>query len=432
MPDTIICPKCKYEIEVTEVLSSQLRKQIRKEYDADLRKKEQEFQGKEESLRRREQALEASQQAIDAEVQTRLAKQRAQVVQEAMTQAQAAVSLEMQEKEAALSEARKKLQDAQQAELDVRKRARELEHQKREMDLVVARKMDEEREKIREQAKKEAVEDRALKEAEKDKLVDDLRKQIGELQRKSEQGSQQAQGEVMELELEDLLRRQFPYDEIVPVPKGVHGGDTVQHVCDAGGRLCGTILWESKRTKAWSDGWLPKLRDDQRTAKAQLAVLATIEMPKGISTFGLMDGVWVTSRPCLLGVASALRAGLIEVATAKRAIEGRQGKMEILYNYLSGPEFRHRVQGIVEAFMTLREELEAEKRAIQRIWAKREKQLDRAVTNTAGFYGDLSGIVGASLPQIEKLELPTLDHSDGGTSEATDDVALPDTSSPNT
>ncbi len=406
MADTIICPKCKYEIEVTEALSLQLREQLRKEYEAERRRQEQEFAAKSEELRRREQELKASREAMDAEVQARLVRERARLAEEALAKAREAVALEITERDAALSEAKARLQQAQQAELDLRKRARELEDQKRELDLAVARKIDEEVEKIRRQARKEAAEERALKEAEKDKLIEDLRKQIGELQRKSEQGSQQAQGEVMELELESLLRRQFPYDEIVPVPKGVHGGDVLQHVHDAAGTPCGTILWESKRTKTWNDGWLPKLRDDQRAAKAQLAVLASVELPKGLNTFGCMDGVWVTSRACAMGLAAALRVGLIEVAAAKRALEGRQGKMEILYNYLSGPEFRHRVEGIVEAFVTLREDLEAEKRATQKLWAKREKQLERAAANTAGLYGDLSGIIGASLPQIEQLQLP--------------------------
>ena len=296
-----------------------------------------------------------------------------------------------------MSEARTKLDQAQKAELDIRKRARELEDEKREVDLTVARKMDEERQKIRDQAKKEATDERALKEAEKDKVIDDLRKQITDWQRKAEQGSQQAQGEVLELEHEDILRRTFPFDTIEPVPKGIHGGDVLQRVHDTSGMDCGLILWESKRTKAWSDSWLPKLRDDQRAAKAQISILVTVELPKDIAAFGYIDGVWITNRACALGLVAALRAGLIEVACAKRSLEGRQGKMEILYNYLSGAEFRHRVQGIVEAFVTLRDDLEGEKRAMQRIWAKREKQLDRAVTNTAGFYGDLSGIIGASL-----------------------------------
>jgi hypothetical protein len=229
------------------------------------------------------------------------------------------------------------------------------------------------------------------------------------MKRKMEQGSQQAQGEVMEIELEDVLRRAFPMDTVEPVPKGIHGGDVLQHVRDATASVCGTILWESKRTKTCSDAWLPKLRDDQRAAKAQVAVLASIELPRGLTTFDSVDGVWVTSRHCIVGLASVLRAGLIEVARTKRSLHGRQGKMEVLYNYLSSSEFRQRVEGIVEAFVTLREDLEAEKRAMKNIWAKREKQLERAVTNTAGFYGDLSGIVGATLPKIQAIELPAIE-----------------------
>ena len=408
MAQTIICPKCKTEIEVTEALSSQLRNELRSQFDAEARRKEQEFVTREEVLNKQQAALTAAKQSVDQEVEARVAKERDRLSQQALTKAKEDVALELQDAQQQLVEVKTKLTEAQKAELDLRKHARELEDQKREFDITLARKLDEEREKIREVAKKEAVEERVLKEAEKEKLIGDLRQQIDQLKRKSEQGSQQTQGEVMELELEDILRRQFPYDEIVPVPKGVHGGDVLQHVHDSGGSFCGTILWESKRTKAWSDGWLPKLRDDQRAAKAQIAVLATIEMPKDLLTFDCIEGVWVTSRSCLIGLASALRVGLTEVAGARRSVEGRQEKMEVLFNYLAGVAFRHRVEGIVEAFVTLRNDLEAEKRATQRIWAKREKQLERALGSTAGMYGDLQGIVGTSLPQLEKLEMPAL------------------------
>ena len=228
------------------------------------------------------------------------------------------------------------------------------------------------------------------------------------MKRKSEQGSQQAQGEVFELEIEDLLRQHFPFDIIEAIPRGTHGGDVLQQVHDNLGRECGTILWESKRTKVWSDGWLPKLRDDQRAARAHLAVLATVEMPKGLSTFGNIDGVWVTSRACLLGLAAALRAGLVEVARTRKSMEGQQTKIEFLYSYFSGPEFTQRIEGIVEAFIAMKGDLEAERRSMQRLWAKREKQLDRAVANTAGLYGDVGGILGAKLPQIAQLELAPL------------------------
>src|SRR5438132_10227517 len=204
----------------------------------------------------------------------------------------------------------------------------------------------------------------------------------------------------MEVELEDLLRQHFPMDVIEPVRVGAHGGDVIQHVHDGAGLECGIILWEAKRTKTWNDAWLPKLRDDQRLAKAHLAVLASVEMPKGLATFGPMEGVWVTSRGCLLGLAAALRAGMLDVARTRRSLDGQHTKIEALANYFAGPEFQQRIEGIVEAFRTMKEDLESEKRSMQRIWAKRAKQLDRAATHTAGFYGDVSGILGDKLAQL--------------------------------
>jgi hypothetical protein len=404
--DTIICPNCKAEVEVTEVLAAQLRADIQRQFDAEKLKQNELVAKQEADLRKREVALTAAQQAVDAEVQQRLIAERGKLSEEATKKARASLSLEFQDMQAQLTETKDKLTQAQQSELELRKKQRELEEQKRELEVTVQRRMDEEREKIRETAKRETIQERDLKDAEKDKVIGDLNKQIEELRRKSEQASQQLQGEVLELELEGLLRQQFPFDEITPVPKGIHGGDVLQTVRDNAGTACGTILWESKRTKSWSDSWLPKLRDDQRAAKAQIAIVISIELPKDVTTFRFVDGVWVSSRACSLSLASALRAGLLEVAAAKRAAEGRHDKMEFLYGYLSGQEFRHRVEGIVEAFTTLREDLETEKRAIQKSWAKREKQLERAVVCTSGMYGDLHGIIGKSLPQIELLEMP--------------------------
>src|SRR5581483_1114244 len=296
-------------------------------------------------------------------VAEQIAKQRKLLSDEALEKAREQVTVELRDKDQQLSDATEKLKAAQAAELAARKERRELEEQKQTLELTLTRRLDEERSKIRDTAKKEAMEERQLKEAEKEKLINDLRSQIEDLKRKSEQGSQQLQGEVLEEALEQLLRQHFPFDEITPVPKGVHGGDVVQTVRDASGTVCGIILWESKRTKTWSDSWLPKLRDDQRAAKAQIAVLLTLELPKDVTTFRFCDGIWVTSNACAISLASALRSGLIEVAAAKRSVDGRNDKMEHLYSYLSGAEFRHRVEGIVEAFVTLREELETEKRA---------------------------------------------------------------------
>ena len=408
MSDKITCPKCNHTFEVTEAIASQLRADLLKQIEAEAEQKERELAQLSADLRKRSAELDAQRVSLEEEVKSQVAKQREQLEKAAREKATEAMDVELKDRDQQLLETKARLAEAQKSELELRKQKRELDEQKQELDLLMQRKIDEERAAIREQAKKEADEDRRLKAAEHAKVIADMNTKLDEMRRKSEQASQQLQGEVMEIELEELLRTQFPYDTIIPVPKGVHGGDVLQVVHDATGTECGIILWESKRTKAWSDGWLPKLRDDQRSAKAHIAILVSIELPKDVATFKCIENVWVTNRACSLALASAMRHSLIQVATTRRASEGKQDKMEMLYNYLSGAEFRHRVEGIVEAFKTLREELEAEKRATQKMWAKREKQLERASMNTAGMYGDLAGIIGAGLPAIPSLESPAL------------------------
>jgi hypothetical protein len=235
-----------------------------------------------------------------------------------------------------------------------------------------------------------------------------MQKQIEELRRKSEQGSQQLQGEVQELELEALLRSKFPHDTIEPVPKGEHGGDVLHRVVGPLGQTCGTILWESKRTKSWSDGWLAKLRDDQRAAKAEIAIIISQVLPKGVEAFDLIEGVWVTHPRTAIPVAMALRQTLLEVGLVRQASEGQQTKMEMVYQYLTGPRFRQRLEAIAEGFSSMREDLEREKRAIQKQWAKRDEQIERVVQAAVGMYGDLQGIAGKTLQEIEALEFPAL------------------------
>ena len=244
---------------------------------------------------------------------------------------------------------------------------------------------------------------------EKEQTITAMQKQIEELKRKAEQGSQQLQGEVQELQLEALLSAKFSLDKINPVPKGEFGGDVLQHVVGPFGQVCGTILWESKRTKNWSDGWLVKLREDQRQAKAELAVIVSQTLPKEVETFDLVEGVWVTHPKAALPVAVVLRQSLIEVAAAKKSTEGQQTKMEMVYDYLMGPRFRQRVLAIMEAFSTMQEDLDKERKVITKQWAKREEQINRVMQATVGMYGDLQGIAGKTLQEIEGLELKALD-----------------------
>ncbi|MCL2645802.1 MAG: DUF2130 domain-containing protein [Phycisphaerales bacterium] len=352
--------------------------------------------------------LEQARKSLDVQVAEKLKVEQAKIAAEAAREAKAALVAEMTDLQGQLADKDKKLANAQQAELELRQQRRALEEEKSELKLEVARQIDAEREQIKSNALKASDESHRLKEAEKDKQITDLRQTIDELKRKAEQGSQQLQGEVLELELERLLRERFPHDQVTAVPKGVHGGDVIHEILTPAELSCGTILWEFKRTKTWSNAWIDKLKSDQRAAKADLAVIVSTAMPKDCSTFVHMDGVWVTSRDCLMSVATALRMGILQLAETKRAAEGKNGKIEALYNYLSGHEFKHRVEAIVEAFSTMRAELEQEKKAMTKIWAKREKQLEQVLASTTGMHGDLAGIIGGALPAIESIELLTL------------------------
>ena len=248
-----------------------------------------------------------------------------------------------------------------------------------------------------------------LKVMEKEHTISSMQKQIEELKRRAEQGSQQLQGEVPELQLEALLSSKFPHDSIRPVPKGEHGGDVLQCVASPFGQACGTIIWESKQTKNWSDGWLAKLREDQRTAKAEIAVIVSQSLPKEVEAFEFIEGVWVTHPRAAFPVAMILRQSLIEIALARQTSAGQQTKTEMVYQYLTGPRFRQRVQAIVEAFSSMQEDLDKEKKVITKQWAKREEQISRVMQSTVGMYGDLQGIAGKTLQEMEGLSLHALE-----------------------
>jgi hypothetical protein len=289
------------------------------------------------------------------------------------------------------------------------KKQRELDDAKRELELTVEKRVSEGLTVTRQQARKEAEDEMKLKVSEKEQTIASMQKKIEELKLKAEQGSQQLQGEVQELELESLLRTKFPHDTIEPVPKGEHGGDALHRVNSPLGQSYGTILWESKRTKNWSDGWLAKLRDDQRTAKAEIAVIISQVLPKGIETFGLVEGVWVALPQAALPVAMALRYTIIEIATARQIADGQQTKAEMLYSYLTGARFRQRVQAIVEAFSNMKEDLDKERKVITKQWAKRDEQIERVMLATVGMYGDMQGIAGKTIQEIDGLEMKVLE-----------------------
>ena len=270
----------------------------------------------------------------------------------------------------------------------------------------------EEQEKIKQSAKKEAQEELNLEMAEKDKTLADLRKQLQEAQRKAQQGSQQLQGEVQELALQEQLQQTFVYDEISEVPKGINGADVLQTVKTNFGVACGMIVWESKNTKAWSQQWITKLKEDTRTLKADISVLVSAVLPEGVESFGLVDGVWVCDMKSAIPLAFALREKIIAVRNVQEANKGKATKAEVVYNYLISNEFKQRIEVWIEYFKERKEEMEAEKRYYMKKWAKEDKNITKVFQNTAGMYGDLQGLIGNSLPKVQYLELPETDEED--------------------
>ena len=412
---TVVCPQCKTEIKLTESLAAPLLESIRRDYEQRLTQKDTEVARREKLLHEREAGLQRAKETLDEQVNQKLQQERARIAAEEQKKAKLALGNDLEERVKEITELQEvlrqrdtKLAEAQKAQVEILRRERELKDARREMELTIEKRVQDNLAEARDKARKEAEEELKLKVMEKEQTISSMQRQIEELKRKAEQGSQQLQGEVQELELEEMLSSKFPRDTILPVPKGEFGGDVLHRVVGPLGQTCGTILWESKRTKNWSDAWLPKLREDQRAAKAEIAVIVSQVLPKEVETFGMVDQVWVAHPKVALPVAIALRQTLVEIAGARKASEGQQTKMEMVYQYLTGSRFRQRIQAIVEAFSSMREDLDRERKAITKQWSKREEQIDRVMQATVGMYGDLQGIAGKTLQEIEGLEFQGL------------------------
>jgi hypothetical protein len=417
---TIICPSCKTEIRLTESLAAPLIQATKIEFEARIAAKDDEVSKREAVLKTQQRSLDEERKAIDEQVKEKLKSERTAIAAEEARKARLALAddiearaTELAELQQVLADRDSKLKLAQDAQADLIRKQRELDDQKRELELTVERRVQDSIETVRQKAKVDAEHTLNMKVAEKEKTITDMQKQIEDLKRKAEQGSQQLQGEVLELALESMLRSRFPMDNIEPVAKGEFGGDVVQRVVTPFGQVCGSILWESKRTKNWSDGWLTKLREDQRNAKAEFSILVSNAMPEGVETFDLVNGVWVAEPRYAVPLVVSLRQSLIEISNARNARDGQATKMELVYDYLTGAKFRHRVEAVVEKFSAMQDDLNKERKFMQRSWAKREIQIQGVVESTVGLVGDLQGIAGGAIQRIEGLEILELeDHGD--------------------
>lgn len=420
----ISCPYCKKSITLDKVLTHSIEEKLRKDFESKLKNNDEKYNLEvkkyESQLAKKDKETDKLKHSLDKRIEEATKLERKKIEKEAGKKATKAVEIDIKDMKEQLKEKDERLEKTQKEELKLRKEKRELEENKKNMELEMSRKMDDERKKISDEAIKKVVEEHELKDKEKQKEFDGLKRQIDDLKRKTEQGSQQLQGDTLELELEKILRNSFSHDIVEPVPTGIRGADILQKVCLRSGQNCGTILIESKNTKKWSKSWIQKLKKDQREAKSDIGVIVTKTLPDGVDKFNCIDGIMIVDYRYIIPVTILLRNQLIEIARVKSFNIGRNEKMDVLYTYLTGTEFKQRVEATVESFAQMMTDLQKEKRAMTKIWSKREKQLEQAFYGIAGMYGDMQGIIGSSLPEIKSLSLiehrPNKDDNAGGRS----------------
>ncbi len=432
----IKCPNCGTEIELTEALTGQIERDIRLKYQAEALEKEKEVRVKLDEIGRKAKVLEQEKLGIDEQVTQRVSAEKLKlfelkkslegqrlaidekVADTLKAERKGIAEVERKKALAEQAEANKALQDelaekagklaeANKKELELLKRQRELAEKAENIELEIERKMAVERKKIAAEAADKASAEQLLKMREKDDLIKAMQDQVENLKRRAELGSQEAQGEALEVELKELLEREFPFDRIEEVKKGARGADVVQVVHNSSGKECGKILWESKNTKEFQKLWIEKLKKDQQQAQAEIAVLMSVALPGDVKSFGLYEDIWVCDYKSAAGLACALRQGVIEANRQKAITAGRDSIKDVIYNYVTSREFALHISSVVDSYKQMQEDLESEKRAMGRIWKKREKQIVTVLDNVSGLYGSIEGIVGSqkTLGAIDGMEL---------------------------
>jgi len=402
----INCPNCGHHFAVEEVLEKQLRSKLEKSFEEKSKKLNDNLAQKQAELERQQLELEEKKKKENELFRDRIAKEK----QKLQSQVEGEVRKSMEDKMNFMTEemARRdlELKKMRQAEVDMMKERSKLKRMQDEMELKVQKELSEARQAIEEKAKQEESQKSLLKMREYEKQMNDLKDQLRNAQKKAEQGSMQLQGEVQELVLKEELKKLFPYDNIEDVPTGHKGADIIHTVNNSFNQSCGQIIYESKRTKLFSNEWIDKLKYDQRELGAEMAVIVTEAMPREMNKFGEMKGVWVCPFADIKGVALLLREALIRVHSVKESQVNKGDKMELLYNFLTGPEFRGNLEAIVEGFRTLKSDIDRERRSMEGLWKKREKQIEKVLLNTTHMYGSIRGIAGNAIGTIDYLELP--------------------------
>jgi hypothetical protein len=375
MATEIKCPNCGTEFELNESLKNEVEKELRGKMMDWQKKKEEEFE-----------------------------KAKAASINDAIKKnsEESAIKLKALEEEA--KQKTQQLQELQKKELDLLRDKSALEEKQKNFEREIEVRFLEKKKELEEQTIKKEQELFDLKTKEYKLQMEQQQKLIEELKRKSEQGSMQLQGESQELLLEEILQTTFPFDLIEEVGKGVEGADCVQIIRNNVGTACGKIIYESKRTKAWSNAWVDKLKADMRNSGSDVAILVTQVFPKDLEKFGEKDGVWICNFNEVGSIAQLLRSGILKIYDAQKSQENKGDKMQLLYNYLTGVEFRGQMEAIVEGFMAMKQSVMKERIQMEKIWKEREKQLEKVLLSTSGMYGSVKGIAGAGVSDIPLLD----------------------------
>ncbi|WRA08421.1 DUF2130 domain-containing protein [Helicobacter pylori] len=415
-----ICPKCQEPIDVNEALYKQIEQENQnkflaqqKEFEKEVNEKRAQYlsdfknlEQKEEALKEREKEQKAKfDEAVKQASALALQDERAKIIEEARKNAflEQQKGLELLQKE--LDEKSKQVQELHQKEAEIERLKRENNEAESRLKAENEKKLNEKLETERERIEKALHEKNELKFKQQEEQLEMLRNELKNAQRKAELSSQQLQGEVQELAIEEFLRQKFPLDCIEEIKKGQRGGDCIQVVHTREFQNCGKIYYESKRTKEFQKAWVEKLKSDMREIGADVGVIVSEALPKEMERMGLFEGVWVCSFEEFKGLSAVLREGVIQVSLAKKSQENKGDKVNLLYHYLTSSEFSMQVNAIIEGFEQLRADLESEKRAMARIWKSREKQMEKVFEGTINMYGSIKGIVGNAIGQVKALEL---------------------------
>ncbi len=415
-----ICPKCQEPIDVNEALYKQIERENQsrflaqqKEFEKEVNEKRAQYQShlkaleqKEEALKEREKEQKAKfDEAVKQASALALQDEKAKIIEEARKNAflEQQKGLELLQKE--LDEKSKQVQELHQKEAEIERLKRENNEAESRLKAENEKKLNEKLETERERIEKALHEKNELKFKQQEEQLEMLRNELKNAQRKAELSSQQFQGEVQELAIEEFLRQKFPLDSVEEIKKGQKGGDCIQVVHTREFQNCGKIYYESKRTKEFQKAWIEKLKSDMREIGADVGVIVSEVLPKEMERMGLFEGVWVCSFEEFKGLSAVLREGVIQVSLAKKSQENKGDKVNLIYHYLTSSEFSMQVNAIIEGFEQLRADLESEKRAMARIWKSREKQIDKVFEGTINMYGSIKGIAGNAIGQVKALEL---------------------------